>query len=202
MPVNRKVELLKEQDVFHQAIFTVREARLRHELRNGTMSDEIVRLNLDRGDSVAALVHNVESDEIVLTLQFRYPTYQKGEGPGWLLELPAGVVRRGEDPAGTLMRELEEEIGYRARNIVPITSFYLSPGGSSERIWLYYVEVDASSRVSDGGGVADEGEDIEVVYMPVTEALTAVEEQQLPDAKTIIALQWLAARRLLAASGG
>lgn len=188
--MTKKFEILKERDVFKQAIFTVQEAHLRHEQYDGTMSDEIVRLNLDRGDSVAAIVHDAGRDVLYFTEQFRYPTIATSSG--WILELPAGIVDASEAPQDTLTRELLEEIGVKAGAIELIGTFFVSPGGSSERILLYYVSVDQGARVADGGGSSEEGEDIRVVTMSVAEAMHALAEQRIQDAKTIIGLQWLA----------
>lgn len=188
--MTKKFEILKERDVFRQAIFTVREAHLRHEKHDGTMSDEIVRLNLDRGDSVAAIVHDVARDLLYFTEQFRYPTIANSSG--WLLELPAGIVDAGETPQDTLARELLEEIGVEAGGFQLIGSFFSSPGGSSERILLYYASVDHRARVAEGGGSSEEGEDIRVVTMSVAEAMDALADQRIQDAKTVIGLQWLA----------
>ena len=124
------------------------------------------RLALERGDGVAAIVRRVEDGMILLTRQFRYPTL--GKGPGWLLETAAGVVEAGEDVEEALQRELVEELGYRARRLELIGRFYLSPGGSTERLSLYYAEVSERDRVGPGGGVASEGESIEVVELSAT----------------------------------
>lgn len=198
--MTKRFEILKERDVFRQAIFTVREAHLRHEKYDGTMSEEIVRLNLERGDSVAAIVHDVARDLLYFTEQFRYPTIANSSG--WLLELPAGAVDAGETPEETLARELLEEIGVNASAFQPIGTFFASPGGSSERILLYYASVDQRARVTDGGGSSEEGEDIRVVTMPVAEAMDALADQRIEDAKTIIGLQWLALAQATHDSGG
>lgn len=157
------------------------------------MSREIVRLNLERRDSVAALVRDRARDEIIVTEQFRYPTLEKG--PGWIIEIPARMVDEGEYPADAIVRELLEEVGYRARSPRPIGSFYLSPGGTSERIHLFYVEINDSGKQNGGGGVANEGEDIQVINYPVSDALEDLSQGKIFDAKTIIALQWLALNR-------
>lgn len=190
---NMKYQILKERPVFEQAVFTVQEAHLRHEQFDGTMSAELVRLNLDRGDSVAAIVHDPERDLLYLTEQFRYPTIATSSG--WLLELPAGIVDAGETPQESLEREVLEETGFKVTDLQLVSTFFASPGGSSERILLHYARVDDSVRVSDGGGSGREGEDIRVVSMSVAEALTALDEQRIQDAKTIIGLQWLALRQ-------
>jgi len=188
--MTKKIDILNERDVFSQAIFTVREAHLRHEKYDGTMSDKLVRLNLERGDSVAAIVHDPDRDLLFFAEQFRYPTVAKGSG--WLLELPAGTVDNQEAPEEALRREVLEEIGRQVSELRPIGTFFLSPGGSSERVLLYYATVDHSAHVSNGGGSTKEGEDIKVVSMSIAEAMKALAEQRVRDAKTVIGLQWLA----------
>ena len=189
----RRVLVSSEREVFKQAIFRVFEARLRYERFDGTMTDEIVRLNFDRGDSAAALVHNVRDDLIVLTEQFRYPTYR--EGPGWIVEMPAGMVDGHESPVDAIRREIEEEIGYRVGGVRQIGSFYMSPGGSSERIHCFYCAVDGDQRVTEGGGDPREGEDIRVVTATVDDLLAQLSNGRIEDAKTAIMLQWLALHR-------
>ena len=151
------------------------------------------RMSLERGDSAAAVVQRREDGAILLTRQFRYPTLENG--PGYLLELPAGVIEDGEDPEVAMQRELVEELGYESDRLVPISTFYVTPGGSSERVFLYYAEVDASDRVGDGGGVSAEGEAIELVAVPFDELLTMVGDGTIADAKTIIGALWLERRR-------
>jgi nudix-type nucleoside diphosphatase (YffH/AdpP family) len=141
---------------------------------------------------VAAVVLHRESQQLLFTEQFRFPTLAKASG--WILEVMAGMIDAGEAPDATLRRELEEELGYRVAHLEPISSFFVSPGGSSERIWLYYAEVSDATRVSAGGGLALEDEEIRVVAMSFDEARTALRDGRLPDAKTIIGLQWFFAR--------
>jgi ADP-ribose pyrophosphatase len=149
-------------------------------------------LSMERGDAAAAMVRRVDDDMILLTRQFRYPTYDKG--PGWIIEAAAGVIEDGEDPVDSMRRELVEELGYEPSHLEPIGCFYVSPGGSSERLFLYYAEVSHEGRVGDGGGLADEGEDIEIVEITLDELLRQLRGGELVDAKTIIGAQWLAAR--------
>jgi ADP-ribose pyrophosphatase len=138
------------------------------------------------------VIQRREDGAILLTRQFRYPTLE--HGPGYLLELPAGVIEDGEDPQVAMRRELVEELGYEADQLVPISSFYVSPGGSSERVHLYYAEVSAADRVGDGGGVPAEGEMIEIVVVSVDELLSMVRDGTIADAKTIIGALWLERR--------
>jgi ADP-ribose pyrophosphatase len=146
------------------------------------------RLNFERGDSAAALVWNRESQTMILIDQFRYPTYEKG--PGWITEVVAGVLGKDEKPEKTIHREIVEETGYDAKKIDYISTFFVSPGGSSERIFLYYAEVTNKDKVSEGGGVATEHEDIRVNEYPWPEVQKMLDAGEIIDAKTIIALMW------------
>lgn len=188
----RRVDILERRRVFDYRIFKVDAATLRFERYDGTMSPPIERLVFERGDSVAALVRVRDGDRLLFTEQFRYPTVEKG--PGWLLEIFAGSIEPGEAPEATLGREIVEELGYRPERVEAISTFYLSPGGSSERIHLYYVETSESARVAAGGGLAVESEDIRVVSLPAADARAALRDNRVADAKTILALQWWFAR--------
>ena len=105
------------------------------------------------------------------------------------------MVDEGESATDTMAREICEEIGYAITSLHNIATFYVSPGGTSERIHLFYTKVDGTDRVSVGGGLTREGEDIRVVRVPVTEALADLASGRIVDAKTIIALQWFALHR-------
>jgi nudix-type nucleoside diphosphatase (YffH/AdpP family) len=107
-----------------------------------------------------------------------------------------GMIERGEQPEDSIRREIEEELGYRADCIEHVATFYVSPGGSSERIWMYYAEVSAAGRVSAGGGLPGEHEDIRVLAMSPQEARAALKDGRMADAKTIIGLQWLSRQRI------
>ncbi len=189
--MSKRVDIISQQTVFKKAIFEIIEARLRHEHYNGTMSDEIIRLNLNRGDSVAAIIHNVVDDTLLFTEQFRYPTY-RGEGTGWLLETPAGMIDAADDdPRAAMERELVEEIGYSTQDLQHISTFFVSPGGSSERIHLFYARVQPTQQTESGGGVRSEGEDIRTVAIARKDALAKMMRGEIQDAKTLIGLQWL-----------
>lgn len=147
------------------------------------------RLSMERGDAASAIVRRLDDDMILLTRQFRYPTHAKG--PGWLLETAAGVVEDDEEPVSALRRELVEELGYAPCHVEPIATFYLSPGGSSERLHLYYAEVRLEDRVGEGGGLSSEQEEVEIVELTVAELGSLLRAGEIVDAKTIIAAQWL-----------
>jgi nudix-type nucleoside diphosphatase (YffH/AdpP family) len=188
----RQVKVLQRHRILDD-FFKVDEAHLTFERYDGTMTPPVRRLLFERGDSVAAVVLHADTGCVLLTEQFRFPTLDKG--PGWLLELPAGTVEGGEDPEVTMRRELEEETGFRVERLQHLTTFYLSPGGSSERIWLYFAEVTEDKRVSAGGGVPDEHEDIRLVPVALDHLAAALEGGELVDAKTILGVQWLLRRK-------
>ena len=169
--------------------FKVDEVEVAFERFDGTMAGPVRRLIAERGDSAAAVVFDPSAGLLLFAEQFRFPTVEKG--PGWLLELIAGSVDDGETPDAAIRREMEEELGYRAGHVEPIATFYVSPGGTSERVWLYYVETTDEGRIAGGGGVANEGEDISVVAMTPEAARAALLAGRIADAKTIIGLQWL-----------
>jgi len=172
--------------------FQVEEVFFRHELPGGRMSAEVRRLNLERGDSAAALVVNRDRRVCILTRQFRYPAYKRGQR--WSVEVPAGVVEQGESAVESIRREIREEIGYRVCELAPIATFFPSPGGSSERIHLFLALVRDRDRVAPGGGSESENEDIETLEIPLDDVDRFSVDVEVGDAKTMIALNWLQLR--------
>ncbi|MEP7287602.1 MAG: NUDIX hydrolase [Chloroflexota bacterium] len=191
--MQKRVEILSKKLVFDKFIFRIEEVHLRHERFNGTMSNELVRLNLNRGDSVAAIIHDRKTDTVAMVEQFRFSAYEKGLG--WLVEAPAGIIEAGEDPQKAMQRELQEELGYEVNALSHISTFFVSPGGTSERIHLYYASVNPTNKTARGGGLESEGEDIRAVLLKVDDALQKIATGEIVDAKTIIGLQWLQLHR-------
>jgi ADP-ribose pyrophosphatase len=191
--MDKLVEIIERHEIFRK-FFRIDEVKLQHRRFDGTMTAPITRLVLNRGDSVAILPHDPARNLVMLCEQFRMPTYDKG--PGWLLEIPAGVLEDGEVPEDCARRETLEEIGYAVRELDRIGCVYLSPGGSSERIYIYSAAVSMNDRESAGGGLIDEGEDIRLVTLSTGEAFAKVRSGEIADAKTLIALQWLEAEGL------
>ena len=194
----RKVVIHAERRVF-DGFFKLSEAEVSFERFDGTMSRPVKRLNFERGDSVAALLYNSDSRRVLLVEQFKYPTYE--HGPGWILEAVAGIVEPDETPESALRREVLEEVGYEIGTLEPIATFYVSPGGSSERVFLHYAEVTDAGKVGDGGGVGAEGEDIRTVELTLEELDRLLATGSIQDAKTLVGLQWLQ-QRLDPARGG
>ena len=187
-----RVDLISLRRVF-DGFFKVDEARLRYERFAGGMSDEVTRLSLERGDSVAAILVNLDTERVLLVSQFKFPTHAKG--PGWLVELMAGSIEPGEEPRTALDREVLEETGYRLTHAEPIATCYVSPGGSSERVLLWYAEVRNADKIQEGGGAAAEHEDIRLVEIPLHELDATIDSGAIADAKTLLGLLWLQRRR-------
>ena len=186
-----RVEVKEKRRVLND-FFKVDEAHISFEKFDGTMSPVVRRLKFERGDSVAALLHHTGRDTAILVNQFKYPSYEKG--PGWITEVVAGMIDQGETPEAAIHREIREETGYEADRIEHISTFYVSPGGSSERIVLYYVAVSGTGPSDMYGGLASENEDIKLIEIPVTDAFGQLRQGEIADAKTIIALMWLQAK--------
>lgn len=154
---------------------------------------EQVREAYDRGHGVCALLHNPDTDTVLLTRQFRLPIFLAGDD-GPLVEVPAGLLE-GADPGQRIAMEVEEETGFRVSNLTHLYDLYMSPGSVTEHIGFYLGTYSAKDRVGEGGGMADEGESIEVVEMQLDEALATIGTGDMKDAKTVVLLQHLALQR-------
>lgn len=190
----KKVSIEQKRYLFDD-FFKVEEAYLRFEQFNGKMSEPVRRLNMERGNSVAVLVLNKNNNKLIMVSQFRYPTYQNGHG--WTIEIIAGMVDPGETPEQTIRRELEEETGLNIEIFEPIATFYPSPGGSSELIYLYYSEVSGEqAKYKETGGLLTYGEDVKAIELSLEDALAKIRSGEIVDAKTIISIYWLENRHL------
>jgi nudix-type nucleoside diphosphatase (YffH/AdpP family) len=190
----KKVSVEKKRYVLDD-FFKVEEAYLRFEKFNGEMSERVRRFSLERGNSVAVLAYNLDTNKLILVNQFRYPTYKDGQG--WIIETIAGMVDAGETPEAAARREVREETGLDVSALEHIATFYPSPGGSSEQIFLYYSEVSGESiKYNNTGGLVNEGEDILSIEISLEDALEKIRSGEIMDAKTIIGVYWLENRLL------
>jgi len=190
----KKVSIEQKRYIFED-VFKLEEAYLTFEKFNGEMSNVVRRISLERGDSVAVIMFNLTTNKIILISQFRYPSYKNGHG--WLIETIAGMVDPGETPEKTARREVQEETGLNISTLEHISTFYPSPGGSSERIHLYYSEVSGENAKYKGtGGLISQGEDIRAEEFSLEEVLSKIRSGEIIDAKTIIGIYWLENRQL------
>lgn len=159
-----------------------------YELESGAWEEQI-REVYNRGDGVAVLLCEKGSDNIILTRQFRLPTYLNGNEGGMMVEACAGVLDEAS-PEKAMLREIEEETGYRLPSVRSILTTYTSPGSVSEKLHLYIGEYEQGMRVNEGGGASDETEHIEVLEMGLSQAMEWIRSGRIVDAKTIILLQY------------
>lgn len=148
----------------------------------------------DRGNGATILLVDWERETVILTRQFRLPAYVNGSPDGMLIEAAAGLLD-DDDALTAIVRETEEEAGYRIRDARQLFDLYMSPGSVTERVVFFAAEYTPADRVSDGGGVEAEGEDIGVLELGLDEALAMMADGRISDGKTVILLQWAAAER-------
>ncbi len=137
-----------------------------------------------RGEAVAVLIYEADTESFILVKQYRYPANR------FLVEIPAGRMESGETPEKALRREVSEETGYELEGVRLITSFYVSPGYSDERMHLFYAEVSHKDRSGEGGGGVSQDEFTELVRIPREELEDHIISGELVDAKTLMACWW------------
>lgn len=164
---------------------TLEAVTFRHRRFDGEMSAPVTREIVANRDAAAGLIHDRNAGALILVEQFRAPTVAAGQGR--LLEIVAGLIDGGETPEQAFRREALEETGYAVEAVRPLAAVFTSPGVFSERVHLFHAETRTALRRGAGGGDADE--DIRVVALPVADARRMLENGEIADAKTCIALQ-------------
>jgi GDP-mannose pyrophosphatase NudK len=183
---------LREQLTLSDNWYTLRKVTFDFQRKNGTWETQS-REAYDRGNGATVLLHNPATDYVVLTRQFRLPTYVNGNPTGMLIEACAGLLD-DEHPDDAIRREVQEETGYQLAAVERVLEAYMSPGSVTERLFFYLAEYSAATARQAGGGV--EEEEIEVLELPLAEALRLVTTGEIQDGKTIILLQYLRLRQL------
>jgi nudix-type nucleoside diphosphatase (YffH/AdpP family) len=166
-------------------------------LRSNGVWQRQSRETYDRGNGATVLLFNRARQTVVLTRQFRLPAFVNGHD-GMLIEAAGGLLDNAS-PEERIRAEAEEETGYRVQDVRKVFEAFMSPGSVTEKLHFFIAEYDPSTKVSNGGGIAAEGEDIEVIELPLSDALAAVRRGEIVDGKTILLLQHVA---LLTADGG
>jgi nudix-type nucleoside diphosphatase (YffH/AdpP family) len=147
------------------------------------------RESYDRGNGAAILLYNTTKKTVILTKQFRMPTYVNGNDDGMMIEVCAGVLD-GDEPEKCAIKEAEEESGYKVTKIEKVMETYMSPGAVTEILHLFIAEYTDEMKVNEGGGLDNEHENIEVIEMLFSEAVEMVKNKGVVDAKTILLLQY------------
>jgi nudix-type nucleoside diphosphatase (YffH/AdpP family) len=192
---DRRVEIRGRHRLLND-FFKVDEVTVAHQRYDGTMSAGERRLVLERGDAIAVLLFDKQTRSVLAVEQFRLPALiaRRRDNPttsdGWITELVAGMIDEGESATQAVVRETFEETGYRIENPKPIGTYFSSPGGSSERFFLYCALVSAARREGRGGGLAGE-EDIKVFQIDVEDLFDQLAAGTIEDPKLAIAGYWL-----------
>ncbi|MDR5781761.1 NUDIX domain-containing protein [Caballeronia sp. LZ065] len=157
--------------------------------RDGTWQRQN-RETYDRGNGATILLHDRQTGNVLLTRQFRMPAFVNGHD-GMLIETPGGLLDDAS-PEERIRAEVEEETGYRVRHVEKVFEAFMSPGSVTEKLYFYLGDYDSSMRVSAGGGVEEEGEEIETIEVPLAKALEMIASGAIMDGKTIMLLQYAA----------
>jgi GDP-mannose pyrophosphatase NudK len=163
--------------------------------KDGTIQKQ-TREVYDRGNGAVILLYNQQQKTIILTRQFRLPSFINGNQNGLLVEACAGLLDK-DNPEEAIKRETEEETGYRIKEAKKIFEAYMSPGSVSEILYFFIAEYRPSMKVNEGGGIAHEQEDIEVLEINFEEAYKMIETGDIRDAKTIMLLQYLKIKKII-----
>jgi GDP-mannose pyrophosphatase NudK len=185
--MNPSVEVIKTE-VLSDSWYVLRKVTFNIRKRDGTRETQS-REAYDRGNGATILLYDLARRAVILTRQFRLPTYVNGNSSGMLIEACAGLLDR-DDPERCITRELREETGFIVRDVKKVMQAYMSPGSVTEMLHFFVAEYSQVQRVADGGGV--EEEDIEVIELPFEEALRQVASGEIMDGKTILLLQFAA----------
>lgn len=189
----QRIEIMENTEVY-SGFLSILKIKLRHRLYNGEMSASITRELLERGQAVAVLLHDPDADSVVMIEQFRVGALDDPDS-AWLLEVVAGVVEDGETLEDVARREAHEEAGCTPQELEYIGRYYLTPGGSSEQIHIFYAEIDSSGLHETLAGVEDESEDIRVMVKPWNKVVDMMDSGRIINATAMIALQWLRLRK-------
>lgn len=186
LPANERVRIV-EQRVLADDWFVLKKTTFDYRHSNGRWQ-RLQRETYDRGDGAALLLFNRARGTVVLIRQFRFPAYANGLADGMLVEACAGLLDN-EAPEVAIRREVEEETGFAVRMPRKVFEAFMSPGSVTERLHFFVAEYEPGDRVSQGGGDASEGEDIEVLELPLDQALAMIGTGEIQDGKTIMLLQ-------------
>jgi nudix-type nucleoside diphosphatase (YffH/AdpP family) len=168
--------------------YTLNKITFEYQKEDGTWETQ-EREAYDRGNGAAILLYNTNKQTVVLTRQFRMPTYVNGNTDGMMIEVCAGLLD-GNNPEDCIKKEVEEETGYKVDEVKKVFESYLSPGSVTEILYFFIGSYQEDMRIGEGGGAADETENIEVLEYGFEEALAMVKAGEIKDAKTIMLLQY------------
>ncbi|GEO12062.1 GDP-mannose pyrophosphatase NudK [Segetibacter aerophilus] len=192
--MNEKVKILNTE-ILSNNWYTLKKVTYEYQKKDGGWSKQN-REAYDRGNGATILLYNRDSQTVILTRQFRMPTFINGNADGMLIEACAGLLDK-DNAEECIKRETEEETGYKVSDVRKIFEAYMSPGSVTEIIYFFVAAYSSSMKVNEGGGIEHEQEDIEVLEIPFDKAIQMMEDGEIKDGKTIMLLQYAKLKNLL-----
>jgi GDP-mannose pyrophosphatase NudK len=192
--MNDSIKILTSE-VLCKSWHTLKKITFQYLQKDGTWQTQ-AREAYDRGNGAVILLYNKEKKTVILTEQFRMPTFINGNDTGMMIEACAGLLDN-DNPEDCIKRETEEETGYKINDVRKIFEAYMSPGSVTEILYFFIAEYSKEMKINEGGGIAHEQENIEVLEMNFNDALNMIETGKIKDAKTIILLQYLRLQKIL-----
>ncbi|WP_339754964.1 NUDIX domain-containing protein [uncultured Winogradskyella sp.] len=167
-----------------------------YQFKNGNWK-RLSRETYNRGNGAAILLYNTVKGTVILTKQFRMPAYENDNSDGMSIETCAGAIDNNDNPLETIIRETEEEVGYKISNAKQVLTAYTSPGALTEKMYLFVAEYNDEMKINEGGGLDSENEEIEVLELSFSKAIEMIKNEEIIDAKTIMLLQYTQINKLL-----
>jgi GDP-mannose pyrophosphatase NudK len=192
--MNPNVKIL-ESKVLSDNWYTLKKITFNYLKKNGIWQTQI-RESYDRGNGAAILLYNTKNKTVILTKQFRLPTYMNGNDDGMMIECCAGLLDQN-NPDDCIRKEALEETGYLVKNVKKVFEAYMSPGAVTEILHFFVAEYNEDMKVAEGGGLDHEQEDIEVLELNFEKAYNGIASGDIKDAKTILLLQYAKIEKLI-----
>lgn len=186
---------IEKTEILSDNWYTLKKVTFNIQKKDGTIEQQS-REAYDRGNGAVILLYNKKSETIILTRQFRLPTFINGNPTGMLIEACAGLLD-DDDFEDCIRRETEEETGYKISKAEKIFEAYMSPGSVTEILHFFIAEYSTEMKITEGGGLDEEGENIEVLELSIDKALEMIDSGEIKDAKTIMLLQYLRIKNIL-----
>jgi nudix-type nucleoside diphosphatase (YffH/AdpP family) len=186
---------IEKTEILSDNWYTLKKVTFNIQKNDGTVEQQS-REAYDRGNGAVILLYNKNSETVILTRQFRLPTFINGNPTGMLIEACAGLLDN-DNPEECIKRETEEETGYKISKVEKIFEAYMSPGSVTEILHFFIAEYSTEMKITDGGGLDEEGENIEVLELSFEETLKMIDSGEIKDAKTIMLLQYIRIKNIL-----
>ncbi|WP_286861149.1 MULTISPECIES: GDP-mannose pyrophosphatase NudK [Sphingobacterium] len=190
----KDIEIVKTE-ILSDNWYTLKKVTYQYTKPDGTAQQQS-REAYDRGNGAVILLYNKEYQTVILTRQFRIPTYINGNESGMLIEACAGLLDQ-DSPQDCIRRETEEETGYQIKEAKKIFEAYMSPGSVTEILHFFIAEYTNGMKIGDGGGLEEEEENIEILELNIQDALAMIESGEIKDGKTIMLLQYIRLNNIL-----